>query len=163
MHTQYNNTEFNIASPLTRRALGWLYASGLVASLYLIRVLIEEIPPQDHLALSFIVCGLLVQTWFHLEQTCLKISLPYNRCWLRHHHLGKTREQSLPVSQIHSARLEYSDVQQHSDIRYARIVLVTSLGMIPASRNYSDKAWLLDQDCNHINHFLESQKLFFQA
>lgn len=163
MHTHNDKTELNIVSPLTRCALGWLYSSILVACLYAVRVMVEEIPPQDHLALSFILCFLLIQTWFRLDRTRLRISLPHNRCWLHHHHLGLTREQSLPVSQIHSARLEYSDLQKSTDTNYARIVLVTSLGMIPASLNYSDKAWKLDQTCSYINHFLESQRLLFKA
>ncbi|MFK7994267.1 MAG: hypothetical protein AB8B87_09020 [Granulosicoccus sp.] len=152
-----------MALPLPRRALAWLTVSILVSGLYMFRVLIEEIPPQDHVALSFIVCFLLTQTALHLEQTRLRISLPHNRCWLRHHHLGKVREQSLPVTQIHSARLEYSDGQQDLESLNARIVLVTSLGMIPVSHKHTHKAWVLDRTCNHINHFLESKQKYFQA
>lgn len=163
MHTQHSLTEITIASPLTRHALGWIYTSLMVASAYLVRALIEDIPPQDHLALSIILCFLLIQSWIHLEQTRLRISLPHNRCWLRHRHLGIIKEQSIPVSQIHSARLEYSDAARHAKGQYARIVLVTSLGMIPASLTYSDKPWRLDQTCIHINQFLDSQKQLFQA
>ncbi|MFK7859532.1 MAG: hypothetical protein AB8B64_11935 [Granulosicoccus sp.] len=163
MPAQDRITEFTMMSPLPGKALVWLYAFFLIASLYIVRALIEDIPPQDHVALSFILCFLLTQVWCRLEQTRLRISLPYNRCWLRHHHLGKYKEQSLPVSQIHSAKLEYDDSQTSSNGGSARIVLVTSLGMIPVSLTYSEKARLLDQSCHHINCFLESQKLYFQA
>jgi len=163
MHFQDRITEFKLASPLPGRALAWLYVSILFAGLYGLRALIKDIPPQDHIALSFILCSMLLQAWFYLRQTRLRISLAHNRCWLRHHHLGHFREQSLPVSQIHSAKLEFDQSQKGTDTLSARIVLVTSLGMIPVNQTYSRKAWVLEQACNHINHFLESQNQYLKA
>ncbi|MFK8082046.1 MAG: hypothetical protein AB8B97_17300 [Granulosicoccus sp.] len=163
MHLQDRITEFTMASPLPRQALAWLYASIFFASLYVLRALIEEIPPLDRIALSFILCFLLIQTGFSLRQTRLRISLPHNRCWLRHHHLGQFKEQSLPVSQIHSAKLEFEELQGGTDTRSARIVLVTSLGMIPVDQGFSDKAKLLGLTCENINYFLNSQNEYLQA
>jgi len=156
-------TQLKLSSPLPRSALAWLAITALIAGLYIWRASIEFIPPEDHVALSIILCCLLTQLWMQVEQTRVTISLPHNRCWLRHHRMGRYTEKSLPVSQIHSARIEHADTPIYGDIYPARIVLVTSLGMIPASTYYPDKPRLLYNTCTRINTFLGSNESYFHA
>lgn len=158
-----NITELRMTLPLPRSTLMWFGISAFFTSLYIIRSSIELIPPQDHVALSLILCFLLGQSWLHLEQTRIRINLPHNRCRVRHHRMGVFSERSLPVSQIHSARVEFDSASAGTASPPARMVLVTSLGMIPASLYYSDKLWHLDKECQLINGFLESSELFFHA
>jgi hypothetical protein len=156
-------TELKLESHLPPKMQLWLAASLFVAVLYVLRTLIENIAPQDHLAISTVLCLLLTQTWLSFEKTSLKISLPDNRCWLRHHQPGKYNERSLPVSQIHSARLQYQEFSCPDEPAHARITLVTSLGMIPVNEQYQRNPAQLQDACQKINGLLQSQTRFFCA
>lgn len=156
-------TELEMESSLPRTAWGWLTLALLLAGMYLLRAMIQDIPPEDHLALSLLLCTFLALVWINLEQTVLKFSLPENRCWLRHHRCGMLKERSLPVSQIHSARVEYQSTSGNADTQLARLVLVTSLGMIPVSEHYQENPALMDGACHQINSFLQSQQLYLTA
>jgi|GEM_PF-3611758 len=156
-------TELKLDSYLPPKMQLWLAASLFVAVLYVLRTLIETIAPQDHLAISLILCFLLVQTWLSFEKTSVKISLPDNRCWLRHHRPGTYQERSLPVSQIHSAKLQYKEFSCPDIQPHARIALITSLGMIPVNEQYQRNPAQLLNACQEINCLLESQPRFFRA
>ncbi len=163
MHCRKHSTDLTLQSPLPKVAIVWFGITLFIALLYCIRATIEIIPPQDHFALSIVLCFLLGQVLISMEQTVLKISLPYNRAWLKHHRFCNHHERSLPVSQIHSARLEYSKNPQEGADDCARIVLVTALGMIPVTEEYEKKTVRLRQTCTQINRFLESQTQYFTA
>lgn len=163
MHCSEHPTDLKLQSSLPKGALVWLGITLFFTSLYVIRASMDVIPPEDHIALSLILCFLLSQLLMNVEQTVLKISLPYNRAWLQHHRFGRRDERSLPVSQIHSARVEYSDTPQNGTPDCARIVLITALGMIPVNEKYQTNPVQLGKNCQQINSFLESQKLFFEA
>lgn len=135
----------------------------LLAGFYLIRAMTQVIPPEDHVALSAILCTFLLLALINLEQTVLKISLSQNRCWLRHHRLGMLKERSLPVSQIHSAKVEYLTAKGDTDMQFARLVLVTSLGMIPVNEHFQEHPTRMDSACQQINSFLHSQRQYLAA
>lgn len=156
-------TELKLESPLPQTAMLWLAVTLLLAALYISRMFVDIIPPEDHVAIALLLCIFLTQVWVNLEQIVVEISLPNNRCWLRHHRMGKLRERSLPVSQIHSARMEYEQTENVTQAQSARIVLVTSLGMIPVSEHYQTDATLLERACGQINSFLQSQQRYLQA
>lgn len=158
-----SNIVLRMTLPLPASTLIWLGLTIFFASLYLIRVSVDLIPPQDHVALSLILCFLLVQLWLRLEQTRITINLAHGRCRVRHHRMGSYSERSMPVALIHSARLEYNSNSAVTESSPARLVLLTSLGMIPASLYYSNKAWRLDRECQRINHFLKSNERFLHA
>lgn len=163
MRCQELLTELRLESQLPPKAHLWLCITLFVAGLYLLRSLLQTIPPEDHVAISLVICFFLTQLWFSLEKTSVKLSLHDNRCWLRHHRLGKYDELSLPVSQIHSAKLEYEAKPASDAAPKARITLITSLGMIPINQQYQGNPARLHYACKQINHFLESQPHFLQA
>ena len=156
-------TELELELSLPRLAWAWLSVSMLIGSLYLIRAITQDIPPEDHVALSLLLCTFLALVWMNLEQTVLKFSLPENRCWLRHHRHGTLKERSLPVSQIHSVKVEYQSASAYPHTQLGRIVLITSLGMIPVSEHFQENPTLLDSACRQINSFLQSQQQFLTA
>ena len=156
-------TELELESSLPRTAWVWLSVTMLLASLYLLRAMTQDIPPEDHVALSLLLCTFLTLVWLNLKQTVLKFSLPENRCWLRHHRCGTSRELSLPVSQIHSAKAEYQSANGDAQTQLGRIVLITSLGMIPVSEYFEENPTLLDRACQQINRFLQSQEQYLTA
>ncbi len=163
MHCREYPTDLKLHSPLPRIAKIWLGVALFIASLYIVRASIEVIPPEDHFALSVLLCFLLGQVLLSIEQSVLKISLPYNRAWLHHRSFGRYHERSLPVSQIHSARLEFSKKPHDDAPDTARIVLVTALGMIPVSEKYQKNPKHLGTICRQINSFLESQEGLLKA
>lgn len=67
------------------------------------------------------------------------------------------------MSQIHSAKIEYAGNRDRHDVHNARIVLVTSLGMIAVNEDYLEDAPDLDDACKKINGFLASQAGFMAA
>lgn len=150
-------TELQLRSALPRAMVFWLAITALVCVLYITRCLHDDVPPQDHVALAFILCFLLTQAWLKLEQNTLRIDLSFNRCWLYQHRFCFSRVQSLPVSQIHSARVE------NASHTLSRVVLVTSSGMIPLSEGYSRANSDVIETTEHINRFLQSQCQFLPA
>ena len=156
-------TELTVQSQLPPKARLWLCVTLLLSGMYLCRILMQTIPPEDHVAIALIICFLLTQFWFSIERTSIKISLPHNRCWLSYHRLGKSNELSLPVSQIHSAQLQFEEKPAHGTTPNARIALVTTLGMIPASQQYQGNPVQLHVNCEQINRFLESRMRFLEA
>ena len=155
-------TELNLSSPLSRSVIVSLAGTGFLALLYIFRSYISDIPPQDHIALSILLCMLLLNTWRMIDLIHVKFSLSHNRCWVSRYRFCTTQRKSVPVSQIHSARLDMCpnpETPAHS----SRIVLVTSMGMLPVCDHYfldvaSTKALCLD-----INNFLASQNDFLAA
>ena len=156
-------TELELESSLPRTAWAWLSVTVLLASMYLLRAMTQDIPPEDHVALSLLLCTFLALVWINLEQTVLTFSLPENRCWLRHHRCGTLKERSLPVSAIHSAQVEYRSISENARQQPGRIVLVTSLGMIPVSEHFQENPAPLDRACLQINSFLQSQQQYLAA
>ena len=156
-------TELTLQSQLPPRARLWLCITLFLSGMYLFRTLIQTIPPEDHVAIALIICFLLTQFWFSIERTSIKISLPHNRCWLSYHRLGKSHELSLPISQIHSAQLQFEEKPTPGTTPNARITLVTSLGMIPVSQQYQGNPARLHANCEQINCFLESRMRFLEA
>jgi len=157
------STELTLASRLSTHACAWLAVCAVVASLYLVRTFIDDVPPQDHVALALILCVLLTQAWISMEQIVVKISLAHNRCWLRQRRFIRQSERSLPATQIHSAKLEYQDNQIEANAPLARIVLITSLGMIPVSSDYRSETRDLLSACERINRFLRTQHSLLPA
>lgn len=156
-------TELKLDLSFPTHALTWLAAASMFGTLYGLRAIHEFIPPEEHVAFTAILCALLSQVLFNLEQTSLTIRLDENRCWLRHYRFGKKRETSIPVSQIHSAKLEYASGGDRDIVHPARIVLITSLGMIPVNEEFQADSLDLDDACRRINGFLASQVRFMLA
>lgn len=156
-------TGMTLASPIPKPALIWLGITLALGSLYGFRALLTEIPPQDHVALSLLLCALLTQVGMSLERYMLKLSLTENRCWVSHHRAGSRSVRSLPISVIHSACLEMhqSNRSEHSGL--GRIVLITSLGMIPISEKYQANLTLLEKTCQQINDFLATKDRYLYA
>lgn len=163
MYRRNDATELELRAPLPRDSLLWLAVALFIASVYGFRGLVDDIPPQDHVALAMIQIVILTQVWITLEQNILKISLSEKRAWVQHHRMGRRYERSLPLSVIHSARLEYDDQAPTGAKRPARIVLVTSLGMIPMSGKFNSDLDHLQQSLEEINTFLQLQELYFSA
>lgn len=156
-------TGMTLASPIPKPALIWMGIALGLAGLYALRALLTEIPPQDHVALSLVLCALLLQVGINLERYVLKISLSENRCWVYHHRAGACNVRSLPVSAIHSACLEMQPRNNTLNPELGRLVLITSLGMIPIGEKYLQKSNLLEQTCQQINDFLASRDRYLHA
>ncbi len=156
-------TELKLNSSIPTGTIIWFAAASLFGSLYGIRAFAEFIPPEEHLAFCAILCVLLSQVLCTLKQTSLTLRLDENRCWLRHYRFGRKHETSIPVSQIHSAKIEYAGCSNRHVVHNTRIVLVTSLGMIPVNEEYQVDAPDLDDACERINAFLASQTKFMRA
>jgi len=163
MSFRHSNTNLTLHSEINTKTLIWLVAAAGLFILYALRCLMETLPPEDHFSLSLIGCFLLTQALFSLDQTSIKLSLEYNRCWLRHHRFGRTREMSVPVTQIHSARTEVNPAPPIGAAPYSRIVLITSIGMIPLNENYSHRLHNAATTCERINQFLDSRDDFLPA
>lgn len=156
-------TELKLDSTIPTGAIIWLAAATMFGSLYAIRAINQFIPPEENLAYSAILCVLLCQALFSLKKTSLTIRLDENRCWLRHYRFGRKHETSIPISHIHSAKLEYAGCSNRHVVHNTRIVLITSLGMIPVNEEYQVHAPDLDDACQRINDFLASQVKFMRA
>jgi len=163
MRCQEYSTELTLASRISPSARLWIGACTLVAGLYILRAILQEIPPQDHVALALILCMLLTQAWLNLKPTVVKINLSQNRCWLKHRNFIRLKERSLPVTQIHSAKLEFQSRPDSIDGPFARIVLITSLGMIPVNADYQANTGELRGACDRLNRFLESHQRMLSA
>ncbi|MFK7891709.1 MAG: hypothetical protein AB8B63_12915 [Granulosicoccus sp.] len=163
MYDQNDVTELKLRAPLPRDSLLWLAAVLLIAVIYGFRGLVDDIPPQDHVALAMILIVMLTQVLITLEQNILIISLSKKRAWVMHHQMGRRYERSLPLSVIHSAQLQFDDKVTAEAGSTARIVLVTSLGMIPMSGKFNSYLNHLQQSSEKINAFLKLQERYLSA
>lgn len=163
MRAYASGTDLQLNSALPRSAQICLGVTGAIASMYLLRSILSDIPPQDHVAISLLLCGLLLIFWALIDQVQVTISLSYNRCWVQRHRFGNTTHTSFPVSQIHSAKAEKHPDPMPGREQESRIVLVTSLGMIPVGDSYSHDWPSTHAACETINHFLASQDDFLNA
>lgn len=163
MRSHASDTELHLNSALPRSAIVSLCVTGGVALLYILRSWLGDIPPEDHVAIALLLCGLLASTWIAFDQIHVTISLSHNRCWVQRHRLGGTTRTSIPVSQIHSAKPEKRPDPLPGKEEEARIVLITSLGMIPVCEHYFHDFPSTREACETINRFLASQKDFLNA
>ena len=59
--------------------------------------------------------------------------------------------------------VEYLTAKGDTDMQLARLVLVTSLGMIPVNEHFQENPTRMDSACQHINSFLHSQRQYLAA
>ena len=136
MRAEESATELRLQSGLPKpAALRLGIALGLLM-MYAGRAVTETIPPQDHIALSLLICGALISAWTHLDRLYVTFSLTHDRCWMTRRRFVSTSRQSIPVTQIHSARTEPCEADVPSNKPRARVVLLTSMGKIALEERY---------------------------
>lgn len=157
MRSQDSITEVHLNSAWTRSAMVSVWIAGVIALHYLLRIVMADIPFQDHVMLLSIIGVLLASAWATIDQVSVRISLAQDCCWVRHHRFGATRQRSIPVTQIHSARTELCPDPEPGIKPKARIVLITSLGKIPVCEPYFLDHMYTQLQCETINQLLGTQ------
>lgn len=164
MHVAANATELQLRSPLPWRVMISLMCTGVMGTLYAYRCLVSEIPPQDHVALSLLLCMMLLNSWRMMDTVQIRFSLTKDRCWVRRTRFGHTREHSVPLSQIHSARFTLGPSSTALATAYCgTITLITSLGVIPVFEQQKANMGSMRELCEQINAFLASRNHYLTA
>lgn len=163
MRKRHQKTRLTLSSAISGEAIIWIATTCIFLGLYTLRCALEPITVQFHALLTGIVCFALIQALSALDHTSISMCRSTNRCRLKKHKLGGARERSIPLSQIHSALIETSPATAAVKNPRTRVVLITTLGMIPVNDQYRISRSSALTICGDINHFLKSGKDFLIA